>query len=62
MTFDKNTISTMRAVLDEAAKALNVTPATQAKMAQEVVLKAANGASRDELKAIAMQAGKTPAA
>lgn len=52
----------MRSVLAEAAGELSVSPATQTKMAQTIVRKAAEGASRAELKAAALEAGKTPSA
>jgi hypothetical protein len=58
----KERIHMMRAVLDEAARELIVSPATQAKMAETIVLKAAEGASREALKAAALEAGKVPAA
>ena len=54
--------TTMRCVLDEAARELSVSPATQTKMAQVIVSKAAEGASRVEIKAAALKTGKTPAA
>ncbi len=60
--FDKKTISILRAVLDETANELNVTTATQAQMAQALVYKAAEGATRDELKLVAIKAGRKPAA
>jgi hypothetical protein len=58
----KERIDMMRAVLSEAAQELIVSPATQAKMAEIIVLKEAEGASREELKAAALEAGKVPAA
>jgi hypothetical protein len=60
--FDQQTIATMRAVLQEAAQELHATPATQAKIAETLVLKAAEGdVSREELKDTALEAGRTPA-
>jgi hypothetical protein len=47
----------MRAVLDEAAREIKPATATQAKMAETIVARAAEGATREELKV-----GKTPAA
>ncbi len=45
----------MRAVLEEAAQELNSSQATQAKMAETIMRKAAEGdVSREELKDIAM--------
>jgi hypothetical protein len=55
-------IRMMRAVLDEAAGEIKPTTATQAKMAETIVVRAAEGATREELKAAALQVGKTPAA
>jgi hypothetical protein len=55
-------IRMMRAVLDEAACEIKPTTATQAKMAETIVVRAAEGATREELKAAALQVGKTPAA
>jgi hypothetical protein len=55
-------IRMMRAVLDEAAREIKPTTATQAKMAETIVVRAAEGATREELKAAALQLGKTPAA
>ena len=52
----------MRAVLDEAAREIKPTTATQATMAETIVVRAAEGATREELKAAALQLGKTPAA
>lgn len=55
-------IRMMRAVLDETAREIGPSMATQAKMAETIVVKAAEGATREELRAAALQAGKTPAA
>jgi hypothetical protein len=61
-TFDHETLATMRAVLEEAAQELNSSQATQAKMAETIMRKAAEGdVSRDELKDIAIDAGTKPA-
>jgi hypothetical protein len=61
--FDEETLATMRAVLEEAAQELNPSQATQAKMAQTIMHKAAEGdVSREELKETAIEAGETPAA
>ncbi len=52
----------MRAVLEEAAQELNSSQATQAKMAETIMRKAADGdVSREELKDIAVDAGTTAA-
>lgn len=60
---DQETRATLRAVLAEAAQELKATPATQAKMAETLVRKVAEGdVSREELKVTAIEAGKTPAA
>ena len=59
--FDRETISIMRAVLQEVAKEIYVTSATQAKMAEQIVRRATVGGSRDELKAVAIEAARTPA-
>ena len=62
-TFDHETVETMRAVLEEAAKELNPSQATQAKMAQTIMHKASQGdVSREELKDAAMKVGEKPAA
>jgi hypothetical protein len=55
-------IRMMRAVLDEAAREIRPSGATQAKMAETIVVKAAGGATREELKAAALEVGKSPAA
>jgi hypothetical protein len=55
-------IRTLRAVLDEAARELKASPATQAKMAEMILRSAALGVSREELKEVAIEAGKIPAA
>lgn len=55
-------IRTLRAVLDEAARELKATPATQAKMAEMILRRAALGVSREELKEVAIEAGRIPAA
>jgi hypothetical protein len=55
-------IRMMRAVLDEAAREIKPSTATQAKMAQTIVVKAAEGATREELKFAALEVGRTPAA
>ena len=61
--FDRETLATMRAVLEEAAQELNPSQATQAKMAQTIMHKAAEGdVSREELKETAIEAGEKPAA
>lgn len=52
----------LRAVLDEAAREIGPSAATQAKMAETIVVRAADGATREELKAAALEAAKTPAA
>ena len=57
-----DTIKTLRAVLDEAAKELKASPATQAKMAEMILRRAAFGVSREELKEVAIEAGRVPAA
>ena len=60
--FDPATIATMRTVLQEAAKELGATPATQAKMAETLTRRAAQSPmSREELKEVALEAGRTPA-
>lgn len=62
-TLDQETLATLRAVLAEAAQELKATPATQAKMAETLVRKVAEGdISREDLKVTAIEAGKTPAA
>jgi hypothetical protein len=48
----------LRAVLDEAAREISPSAATQAKMAQTIVIWANDGAT----KAAALEAAKTPAA
>jgi hypothetical protein len=55
-------IRMMRAVLDETAREIRPSMSTQAKMAETIVVRAAEGATREELKAAALRAGKTPAA
>jgi hypothetical protein len=55
-------IRTLRAVLDEAARELKASPATQAKMAEMILRRAALGVSREELMEVAIEAGKIPAA
>ena len=55
-------VKMMRAVLAEAARELMPNAATQAKMAETIVARAADGATRQELMAAALEAGKTPAA
>ena len=55
-------IRTLRAVLDEAARELKASPATQAKMAEMILRRAAFGVSREELKEVAIEAGRVPAA
>jgi hypothetical protein len=55
-------IKMLRAVLDEAAREITPSTATQVKMAQTIVIRAAEGATREELKAAALEAAKTPAA
>ncbi len=55
-------IRTLRAVLDEAARELKASPATQAKMAEMILRRAALGVSREELKEVAIEAGRIPAA
>jgi hypothetical protein len=55
-------IRMLRAVLDEAAREIRPSTATQAKMAQTIVVKAAEGATREQLKVAALEAAKTPAA
>jgi hypothetical protein len=52
----------LRAVLDEAAREIGPSTATQAKMAETIVVRAAAGATREELKAAALEVAKTPAA
>lgn len=52
----------MRAVLDEVAREIKPSAATQAKMAETIVISAAKGAGREELKAAALEAAKIPAA
>jgi hypothetical protein len=60
--FDQATIATMRAVLQEAAEELDATTATQAKMAESLTRRAAErSTSREELKEVALEAGRTPA-
>jgi hypothetical protein len=62
-TFDQDTISTLRDVLREAAEELGATTATQAKMAETLTRRAAeSGVSREELKELALEAGRVPAA
>ena len=51
-------IRMMRAVLDEAAREIKPSTATQAKMAQTIVVRAAEGATREELKIAALDVGK----
>jgi hypothetical protein len=51
----------MRAVLDEAAGELHISTtslALRAKMAETILLKASFGASREQLKAAALEAGR----
>jgi hypothetical protein len=61
--FDHETLVTLRAVLEEAAQELNPSQATQAKMAQTIMRRAAEGdVSREELKTTAIAAGRAPAA
>ena len=61
--FDQETIATMRAVLEEAAQELHPSQATQAKMAETIMLRASQGdVSREELKNAAIRAGEKPAA
>ena len=61
--YDQQTIATMRAVLEEAIQELNPSQATRAKMAELIVLKAAEGdVSREDLKGSAIEAGMRPAA
>jgi hypothetical protein len=55
-------VKMMRSVLDEAVRELVPSTATQAKMAETIVRMAAGGADREELKAAALEAAKTPAA
>ena len=55
-------IRMLRAVLDEAAREIRPSTATQAKMAETIVIKAAEGATRDELKAAPLGVAKAPAA
>ncbi|MGY3696090.1 hypothetical protein ACVIGA_006170 [Bradyrhizobium sp. USDA 3240] len=55
-------IEMMRSVLEEAARELSVSVATQTKMAQTIVMRAAAGDTRAELKSAALETGKTPAA
>jgi purine-nucleoside phosphorylase len=60
--FDQQTIAMMRSVLSEVAQELGARPATQAKIAETLTRKAAERqTSRDELKEIALEAGRTPA-
>ncbi len=60
--FDQETLATMRAVLEEAAQEINPSQATQAKMAETIMRKTAEGdVSREELKDIAVDAGTKPA-
>lgn len=60
---DQEIIATLRAVLAEVAHELRATPATQAKMAEWLVRRAAErDVTREELKDTALQAGRTPAA
>lgn len=57
--FDPNTITLMRAILDEAAGELHIpttSSALRAKMAETILRKASFGASRE--KAAALQAGR----
>jgi len=59
--FDPNTIVIMRAVLDEAADELHISVASsalRAKMAETILLTATFGASREQLKAAALEAGR----
>jgi hypothetical protein len=61
--FDQATITTLRDVLKEAAQELGATIATQAKMAETLTRRAKeNRVSREELKEIALEAGRIPAA
>ena len=61
--FDQATVTTLRDVLKEAADEVGATTATQAKMAQALTLRAAESrASRDELKEVALDAARLPAA
>jgi hypothetical protein len=55
-------VKMMRAVLAEAARELMPSTATQAMMAETIVIGAAHGATREELMAAALTVGKTPAA
>jgi hypothetical protein len=58
---DGETISIMRAILQEVAKELDVTQATQAKMAEQIIRNATVGGSREEMKNIAIEAARIPA-
>lgn len=63
MQFDEQTVREMRAALDEAAQVVNPTQATQAKMAERVVRRAAEGkASRKQLRDAAIEESSKPAA
>ena len=62
MQFDERTVRRMRAALEETAQAANPTQATQAKMAERVVRRAAEGnASREQLRDAAIEESKEPA-
>ena len=59
---DNKTRKRARAALSEAADTVKATQATQAKMAEKVLRKAAEGdVSHEELKDTAIEAGKKPA-
>ena len=61
--FDQATVTTLRDVLREAAEEVGATTATQAQMAEALTRRAAERrVSRDELKLVALEAGRVPAA
>ena len=61
--FDQATVIALRDVLREAAEEVGATIATQAKMAEALTRRAAESrVSRGELKEIALEAGRLPAA
>jgi hypothetical protein len=60
--FDPATIATMRSVLEETAQELSASTATRAKMAEMLTRTAAErSASREELREVALEAGRVPA-
>jgi len=59
--FDQPTITTLRDVLREAAAEVSATTATEVKMAETLTRRAADSrVSREEIKEVALEAGRTP--